>query len=104
MAKNLDDLKTALFSAKDGRATCDVINKLAKHAKKVNSQAKKVLAEYVGSGPIDHMRSFACSGLAGEVSEADVEFAATFQQGLADPHTRYWSILGLIKILGKDAY
>ena len=68
VAKNLDDLKVALFSAKDGGVACDAINKLTKHAKKGNDQAKMVLAAYVCDGSINHMREFACSGLAGAVS------------------------------------
>lgn len=104
MAKNLDDLKTTLFSTKDGGAACDAINKLTKHAKKGNAQAKQVLAEYTCNGRINHMREFACSNLAELVGEADIEFAEIFQRGLTDPNTRYWSILGLIKTSGKTAY
>ena len=40
MTKNLDDLKTALFAAKDGGVACDAINALAKHASKGNDKAK----------------------------------------------------------------
>ncbi len=104
LAKNLGDLKAALFSAKDGEVACNAINKLTKHAKKGNDQAKKVLADYVCDGSINHMRGFACSGLAGAISEADNEFAKVFLRGLTDPHTRYGSILGLIKTSGKGAY
>ncbi len=104
MAKNLDVLKAALFSAKDGVAACDAINKLTKHAKKGNDQAKRVLADYVCNGSIDHMRSHACSSLASSVAESDAEFVALFQQGLSDPDLRYWCILGYLNSAGKTAY
>lgn len=104
MTTEFDDLKAALFAARDGGVACDAINKLAKHAKKGSEQAKKVLADYACNGSINHMREFACSGLAGAVTEADIQFAAVFRRGLSDAHIRYWSILGYIVTAGKGAY
>jgi len=104
VAKNHDDLRTTLFSAKDGVVACAVINKLAKHAKKGNKQAKKILAEYAESGSINHMKSFACSNVAEVACQTDIELTVLFRKGLADPHTQYWSILGYIRTAGKGAY
>jgi hypothetical protein len=104
VAKNLDDLKASLFATQDGGDACHAINKLAKHTKKGDGQAKKVLAEYVCNGPINHIRDYACAVLARAVAVADVELAAVFRRGLSDPHTRYWSILGYVNSAGKSAY
>jgi len=104
MTKNLDDLKAALFAAKDGGVACDAINTLAKHANRGNNQAKEVLALYVREGRINHMRTFACSCLAESVKEPDGEFAGVFRERLSDPELRYWSILGYINSAGNGAY
>ena len=58
MTKNLDDLKAALFAARDGGVACDAINMLAKHANKSNDQAKEVLALYVREGRIKLLHCF----------------------------------------------
>jgi SMI1 / KNR4 family (SUKH-1) len=104
MNKNLDDLKDALFTAKDGGAACDAINTLAKHAEKGNRQAKQVLALYIKEGRINHMRKHACFCLAESVKQPDGEFTELFREGLFDSDLRYWSILGYINSGGKDAY
>jgi len=104
VAKNLDDLNASLFSAKDGVAACHAINKLTKHAKKGEDQAKSVLADYACNGSINHMREHACSCLASVVTESDAELAALFRKGLSDPDLRYWSILGYLRCVGKGAY
>jgi hypothetical protein len=101
---SVDDLKAALFAAKDGVAACDPINKLAKLAKKENEQAKAVLAHYVVEGAINHMRVHACACLAESVVKPDAEFATLFGKCLSDPDLRYWSILGYINSAGKNAY
>jgi hypothetical protein len=104
MIKNLDDLKTALFAAKDGGVACDAINALAKHASKGNDKAMEVLALYVREGRINHMRSHACSCLAESIQEPNGKFVALFQENLSDPELRYWCILGFIRSAGKSAY
>jgi hypothetical protein len=104
MTKNVDELKTALFGAKDGSVACDAINFLAKQAKKGNDGAKTVLAQYATEGPINHIRVHACSCLAESVTEADREFAGQFRESLSDPELRYWGILGYINSAGRDAY
>src|SRR5262245_37443536 len=104
MAKSMDDLKTALFSAQDGGAACDAIKALARRAQKGDAAAKRALGEYVSKGPLDHMREYACASLAGTVTEADADLAAVFQGGLSVPRVRYWSIKGYLVIAGKGAY
>lgn len=100
----LDDLNASLVVAKVGGDACDAINKLAKHAKKGSGQATKILADYACNESINHMREHACSCLVGAVTEADVDFAPVFRQGLSDSHIRYWSILGYVNSAGKGAY
>jgi hypothetical protein len=56
VTKSLDDLKAALFTAKDGVAACDAINKLSKLAEKGNERSEGVLADYVANGAISHLR------------------------------------------------
>src|SRR5262249_37945938 len=104
VAKNLDDLRSKLFSASDGGAACDVINKLAKHAKKGSEQAKRILADFACNGSIDHIREFACASVAEAACETDVDLVPLFRKGLTDPHSRYWSILGYIRTAGKGGY
>ena len=100
-----DDLKVTLFSATDGRGACEVINKLAKLAKrKGGEQAKSLLGDYMLNGSIDHMRAHACASLAEAIKEPHSEFAAVFRKGLTDRSIRYWSILGYINSAGKGAY
>jgi hypothetical protein len=101
---SLDDLNAALFTAKDGVAACDAINKLSKLAEKGNEGAKAVLADYVTNGPISHLRGYSCSRLAGSITEPNVVFAALFRTGLSDPALRYWSILGYVNSAGKGSY
>lgn len=104
MTKKINDLRAALFAAKDGSVACDAINSLAKLAKEGTIGAKDVLAAYVFDGPIDHMRTHACASLAKIVTEADAKFATLFRRGLSDEHLRYWSILGCIRSEGKSAF
>ncbi|HEY7330937.1 MAG TPA: SMI1/KNR4 family protein [Gemmataceae bacterium] len=104
MTKNLADLETTLFAAKDGGNACDAINELSKLAQKGNQHAQEALALYVREGRINHMRVYACSCLAESVKEPHVELAALFREGLSVPELRYWSILGYINSAGKDAY
>ncbi len=103
MKTSIDDLKAALFAAKDGVAACHAINKLGKLAKKENEQAKAVLADYMVEGAINHMRVHACVMLAESVAKPHVEFAALFRKCLSDPDLRYWSILGYINSAGTNA-
>jgi hypothetical protein len=100
----VDDLKTALFLARDGGAACDAINALARRARKGDAAAKRALGEYVSNGSIGHMREFACYSLAQTVTEADADLAAVFRGGLSDPHARYGSIKGYLATAGKGAY
>jgi hypothetical protein len=85
-------------------AACDAINSLAKHAMKGNDQARHALALYVRKGQINHMRAHACSFLAKSVTEPDGEFAELFREAMSVPELRYWSILGYVNLVGKDAY
>jgi hypothetical protein len=89
MSKNVDDLKTAIFAAKDGVTACDAINTLATFAEKGNTQAKETLALYVKDGPISHMRTHACSALAESVKEPGGEFSELFRKGLSVPDLRF---------------
>ncbi len=104
MNPTIDELKATLFATDDGGIACDAIKGLTKRAKKGNHEAKSVLAEYVGTGRLPWMRTYACFGLATTVAPTDVEFAEVFVRGLSDELTRYWSILGYITIQGRGAY
>ena len=103
MKPTIKRLHDNLLETNDGGKACDAINALAKHAKKGDADAKAVLAEYSGTGKVKHMRDFACSLLAGIADEADHELAGVFERGLPDKTVRYWSILGYIKTLGREA-
>lgn len=102
--KKIEDLKNALFAATDGRVACAATNKLSKHAKNGDEQAKKTLGHYSTDGQLNHVRVFACACLADSVTEPNAEFAALFRRTLQDPQLRYWSILGYMNSEGAAAY
>jgi len=104
MKRTVGGIRELLISTTDGGVACDAINALAKHVQKGNMEAKAVLAEYAGNGPVEHMRSFACATLAKLVDESDFATVEVFRCGLSDETNRYWSILGYINVLGRGAY
>jgi hypothetical protein len=97
-------LLESLMATTDGKVACDAINALTKHAIKGDADAKAGLAEYTENGQVIHYRTHACASLAKIVNESDRELAHLFEQGLSSETTRYWSILGLLNILGGSAY
>jgi SMI1/KNR4 family protein SUKH-1 len=103
VAKSVDDLRTLLFGARDGKAAGDAIMALAKHAQKGDAAAKQALGEYVLKGAVN-MRRFACTTLARTVTAADADLAAIFQAGLADASVRAASIKPYLVTAGKVAY
>ena len=63
-----------------------------------------VLQEYARSGPLDHVRTHTASLLADLVSEHDSGLSAFFEASLADPHPAYWSIQGIVRVLGARSF
>jgi len=56
-----------------------------------------VLVEYATSGPIDHVRTYACARLVDLLPTGDTAYAGSFGAWLSDPSLAYWSIQGLVR-------
>lgn len=104
MNSTLSALKATLSTTSDGAVACNAIKSLGKRARTGSAEAKRILADYIGAGKVNHMRDFACSTLVETLSHDDSEFSAAFEQGLVDPAIRYWCIAGLANTAGKAAY
>jgi hypothetical protein len=103
-SETLDRLRLTVFGAANGSIACDALKSLQKAAFDGDSRALQVLADYATGGPIGHMRTHAASLLATSVTPGDPRFATCFERLLRDSVTRYWSIDGLLKSRGSEAY
>jgi hypothetical protein len=63
-----------------------------------------VLVEYASSGPLDHVRTYACARLVDLLPKGDTAYASFFQAGLSDPSLTYWSIQGLVRVSGESSF
>src|SRR5687767_3554715 len=101
---NFVSLRHKLFASKDGIETHRLIARLLRAASDHAEEVQSILAEYSKSGPLDHCRTYTMARLAGIVPQGSSAFRSLFESGLTDPHTAYWSIEGLVRVIGSASY
>ncbi|WP_071323290.1 SMI1/KNR4 family protein [Janthinobacterium sp. 1_2014MBL_MicDiv] len=96
-------LHRKLFDETDGVKFSKLKDRLlAKHGASDRLAVLDILIGYAKEGQLLHWRNFLMSDIA-RLVEAD-EHAAFFAWALAQPTLAYWSVDGLLKSAGKDAY
>lgn len=93
-----------LFETADGIKAHRYVDRLLKAAKNGSLEAKQALARYMQSGSLAHVREHVAAQLQKIAIENDPVLAQSFDFGLTDGATRYWSIEGSIKVIGARAY
>ncbi len=101
---NFASLRHKLLASKDGIETHRLISRLLRAVNDHAEDVQSILAEYSKSGPIDHCRKHAMARLAEIVPQGGSAFRSVFESGLTDPHTAYWSIEGLVRVIGSASY
>src|SRR5688572_15757374 len=101
---NFGSLRQKLMGSKDGIETHRLIARLLRVANDHPEDVQSILAEYSNNGPLDHCRTYAMGCLAEIVPQGDSAFRSVFESGLTDPHTAYWSIEGLVRVIGPASY
>jgi hypothetical protein len=104
MTRSVRELRDRLFSASDGRSAFDAAAALLAGMKDGDREARRILFEYVVDGTYAHLREHITAQIAELAPEQDAEARAFFLRGLAIPAAQYWSVLGLIRAAGSDAY
>jgi hypothetical protein len=92
------------MASKDGIQTHRLIARLLRAASGHTEDVQSILAEYSKNGPLDHCREHAMARLAGIVPRGGSAYRSVFESGLIDPHIAYWSIEGLVRVVGSLSY
>ncbi len=101
---NFTSLRHKLMATQDGIETHRLFARLLREASYHSEDVLSILAEYTTSGPLNHCREHAMAQLAKIVPVGASTFRSLFEQGLADPHTAYWSLQGLIRVADVGSY
>jgi hypothetical protein len=101
---NFSSLRQKLMASEDGIETHRLIARLLRAGDDHAADVRSILAEYAASGPLDHCRTHAMAQLAKIVAAGDLGCRSAFELGLVDPHLAYWSLEGLVKVLGAASY
>jgi hypothetical protein len=105
MAKTIEELQKNLFSEKDGSKFSKTKDKLIKQFSENNrDQVVDMLMEYSRHGSLLHWRNFLLTDIIRLVHDQEISYAAFFEWALSQPELMYWSIDGILKTKGADAY
>ncbi|HEV8052361.1 MAG TPA: SMI1/KNR4 family protein [Parachlamydiaceae bacterium] len=100
----IEKLKKELFELTDGSEVHKVVKQLNKLANKQREAVIDIFSLYMKCGILDHWRGFISCDLQQIVHADEMKYTEIFEQGLKQPETAYWSIVGLIKTAGRDCY
>ncbi|MBI2690057.1 MAG: SMI1/KNR4 family protein [Acidobacteria bacterium] len=101
---NFGKLRDKLLASKDGIETHRLISRVLRAMDDHVEDVQSILAEYSKDGPLDHCREYAMARLVKIVPRGGSGFRSLFESGLSDPYTAYWSIEGLIRLVGPASY
>src|SRR5258708_6159902 len=104
LTETVQELQQRLLAARDGGAAYDAFEALAKKLKSGERSAQQFLVDYARAGKYDHVRGFICGNLAEQASAGDPLLLPFFMEGLRDPVRGYWSILGYLRVAGRESY
>lgn len=107
--ENIDKIVEQLFSAKDGSAASDIVEKLMKIAKKDNNKRTaiiEVLMKYSDETFMKHIGSFVVSDINELVNENETEYEGFYKSKIetGDSMAIYNAIKGYAKIMQKASY
>lgn len=101
---NLVQLRKQLFDSKEPEVCCRAYDKVLRLAKSGNPLALGCLIDYAKFGIYPGIRLSAYTDLAIDFAFHDSSLEEFFSQGISDPLTRYWCLLGCIRTSGRKAY
>ncbi|MFV0330482.1 MAG: SMI1/KNR4 family protein [Dysgonomonas sp.] len=105
MAATIEQLKEKLFTELDGTKFDRLKNQLIK---KFGTDNRKgvidIFIHYVKEGQLKHWREFLLTDLIELVDEGEKEYSHFWEENFKNPKLSYWSVDGLLKTKGEEAY
>lgn len=105
MAATIKQLEIKLFEQKDGNKFSRLKDQLIK--KFGDNDRKAVLdifMRYVETGQLVHWRNFLLTDIIRLLHEGEAEYSEFWERCITKPDLAYWSVDGLLKTKGKEAY
>lgn len=101
MAKDLAQLEKELFEEPDGSKFSKLKDKFIKA---FGADTLPALTKYAREGKLLHWRNFLLTDIIGLVKEGDPTYADFFNWSVTQKGLAYWSVDGLLKTQGPEAY
>lgn len=105
MEKTIGQFEISIFNEIDGSKFSKLKDKLIKVYSGTDREAViNVLIKYVQEGRLLHWRNFLLTDIIELVRKNEGQYAGFFEWAVTKAELAYWSIDGLLKTKGKDAY
>jgi hypothetical protein len=105
MAKTIEQLEKDLFNELDGSKFSRIKDKLIKiYSDTGREKVLNIFIQYSKDGQILHWREFLLTDILRLLHEGEAVYKDFFEWTITQPDLAYWSVDGLLKTKGKEAY